>query len=129
MVYSPATGELSVDAPAGVELTSINIDSASGIFTGDAAQNLGGSFDNDADAQYLQGHVRQQLWFAQLWQRGSGRAVRAVRRRRSDGRWLTRWRRRLGPVDLVYVPEPSTVVLLLMGLAGLIARSQRRCPG
>ena len=33
----------------GVELTSINIDSAGGVFTGDAAQNLGGSFDNDAD--------------------------------------------------------------------------------
>jgi hypothetical protein len=30
-------------------LTSINIDSAGGIFTGDAAGNLGGSFDNDAD--------------------------------------------------------------------------------
>ena len=49
VVYSPATGELSVDAPLGVELTSINIDSASGIFNGDAAQNLGGSFDHDAD--------------------------------------------------------------------------------
>ena len=34
----------------------------------------------------------------------------------------------LGPVDLVYVPEPSTGVLLLMGLAGLIVRSQRRRP-
>ena len=32
-----------------VELTSINIDSAAGIFTGDPAENLGGSFDNDAD--------------------------------------------------------------------------------
>ncbi len=43
------SGEIAVDAPAGAELTSINIDSAAGIFTGDAAANLGGSFDNDAD--------------------------------------------------------------------------------
>ena len=32
-----------------MELTSINIDSASGIFTGQPAANLGGSFDNDTD--------------------------------------------------------------------------------
>ena len=32
-----------------MELTSINIDSAGSIFTGAAAENLGGSFDNDAD--------------------------------------------------------------------------------
>ncbi len=37
IVYVPDTGELAVDALAGVELTSINIDSAGGIFTGDAA--------------------------------------------------------------------------------------------
>ncbi len=37
IVYVPDTGELAVDAPAGVELTSINIDSAGSIFTGDAA--------------------------------------------------------------------------------------------
>lgn len=30
---------MAVDAPAGIELTSINIDSASGIFTGSAAEN------------------------------------------------------------------------------------------
>ena len=32
--YNPGTGEVFVDAPAGNELTSINIDSAAGIFTG-----------------------------------------------------------------------------------------------
>jgi hypothetical protein len=47
--YNPRTGEVFVDAPAGVELTSINIDSAAGLFTGQAPMNLGGSFDNDAD--------------------------------------------------------------------------------
>ena len=38
--YDPSTGEVFVDAPAGKDLTSINVDSAAGIFTGDAAQNL-----------------------------------------------------------------------------------------
>lgn len=45
IVYDASTGELSVNAPASTELTSINIDSASGIFAGEP-QNLGGSFDN-----------------------------------------------------------------------------------
>ncbi len=49
IIYNVTTGELGVDAPAGTDLTSININSAAGVFTGDAAQNLGGSFDNDAD--------------------------------------------------------------------------------
>ena len=59
IVYYEATGEVSVNAPAGKELTSVNIESASGIFTGAPAQNLGGSFDNDSDYEHLQGHVRQ----------------------------------------------------------------------
>ena len=49
LIYNARTGELAVDAPVGVELTSINIDSAVGTLTGQAAANLGGSFDNDAD--------------------------------------------------------------------------------
>jgi hypothetical protein len=49
IIYDPRTGELGVDAPASTELTSINIDSAAGIFTNEPAQNMGGSFDNDSD--------------------------------------------------------------------------------
>ena len=47
--YDPTTGEIVIDPPAGREFTSINIDSAAGIFTEDPAQNLGGAFDNDSD--------------------------------------------------------------------------------
>ncbi len=50
ITYNASTGEIAVDAPAAQQLTSINIDSAAAIFTGAPAQNLGGSFDNDADA-------------------------------------------------------------------------------
>jgi hypothetical protein len=49
IVYDPKTGRLSVDAPASRQLTTINIDSQAGIFTGERARNLGGSYDNDAD--------------------------------------------------------------------------------
>ena len=49
LVYDTVTGNLSIDAPAEFELTSINIQSASAIFTDSAAENLAGAFDNDAD--------------------------------------------------------------------------------
>ena len=41
IVYDPTTGEVAVDAPAGTELTSINVDSASGIFTGRSGYQSG----------------------------------------------------------------------------------------
>ena len=34
----------------------------------------------------------------------------------------------LGNVDLIYVPEPSTLVLLTLGLMGLVACGLRRVP-
>ena len=59
LVYNPSSGELSVDPPSGVNLTSINIDSATGIFTGLPAQNLSGAFDNDAEKVGTEvGHLR-----------------------------------------------------------------------
>ena len=49
IVYWSATGELAADVPTGRKFTSINVESPSGIFTGDPARNLGGSFDNHSD--------------------------------------------------------------------------------
>lgn len=49
--YNSVTGEMGVAAPAGVELTAINISSASGIFTADAARNLDGAIDEDTDVK------------------------------------------------------------------------------
>ena len=40
---------MAVDAPFSRNLTSINMDSASRIFAGDPAMNLGGLCDNDSD--------------------------------------------------------------------------------
>ena len=126
VVYNPNTGELAVDAPAGVELTSINIDSAAGFFTGESAQNLGGSFDNDADNNIFKatfGSSFGSLSFGNVAQPGLSEDfvlndLTVVGSLAGGGD--------LGNVDLIYVPEPSTLVLLTLGLLGLVACRRRR---
>jgi hypothetical protein len=118
IVYHAGTGELAVDAPAGAELTSINIDSAAGIFTGAAAQNLGGSFDNDADGNIFKatfGSSFGSLSFGNVAQPGLSEQfvlndLTVVGSLAGGGE--------LGAVDLVYVPEPSTSALLGFGVLG-----------
>jgi hypothetical protein len=116
VVYDPSTGEVAVDAPSGVELTSINIDSAAGIFTGDAAQNLDGSFDNDADYNIFKatfGSSFGSLSFGGVAQSGLSEQfllddLSVVGSLAGGGD--------LGEVDLIYVPEPTSVLLLAAGL-------------
>ena len=121
VVYNAGTGELAVDAPAGVELTSINIDSAAGIFTGEAATNLGGSFDNDADANIFKatfGGSFGSLSFGNVAPSGLSEEfvsgdLTVVGSLAGGGD--------LGNVDLVYVPEPTSILLLTVGtLIGLL---------
>jgi len=49
LVYDPITGEVSIAPPFSGALTSLNVVSTSGIFTGDPPQNLDGLFDNATD--------------------------------------------------------------------------------
>ena len=116
-----------MDAPAGKELTSVNIESTSGIFTGSPAQNLGGSFDNDSDTNIFKatfGSSFGSLSFGNVAQTGLSEAVVAgdltvVGSLAGGGD--------LGSVDLIYIPEPSSVVLLSIGvLAAIVARSRYR---
>jgi hypothetical protein len=117
--YDPGTGEVFVDAPGGVELTSINIDSASGIFTGAAALNLGGSFDNDSDTNIFKatfGSRFASLSFGIVAQPGLSEEfllndLYVIGSLSGGGD--------LGQVDLIYVPEPTSLALLLLGVIGV----------
>lgn len=126
VVYNAATGELAVDAPAQAELTSINIDSASGIFTGQPTANLGGSFDNDSDNNIFKatfGSSFGSLSFGNGAQTGLSEDFVAgdltvIGSLQGGGG--------LGDVDLVYIPEPSGLVLVILGLLGLMAAARLR---
>ena len=125
LVYDANTGELAVDAPAGTELTSINIDSAAGMFTGQPAENLGGSFDNDADTNIFKatfGSSFGSLSFGNVAQPGLNESfvlndLTVVGSLAGGGD--------LGNVDLVYVPEPSTIMLVALGLLVLGGYARR----
>jgi hypothetical protein len=116
IIYNAGTGEVAVDAPAGTNLTSVNIDSAGRIFTGAPAQNLGGSFDNDSDNNIFKatfGSSFGSLSFGNVAQAGLSQQfvlndLTVVGSLAGGGA--------LGNVDLIYIPEPSTIVLALLGV-------------
>jgi hypothetical protein len=120
IVYDARSGELAVDAPSGTDLTSINIDSAAGIFTGEAAANLGGSFDNDADNNIFKatfGSSFGSISFGNVAQAGLAEQfvlndLTIVGSLAGGGA--------LGDVDLIYIREPGTVLLTLLGMASLV---------
>jgi hypothetical protein len=127
ITYNPFSGEVGVDAPADTELTSINIDSTAGIFTGSPARNLGGSFDNDADANIFKatfGSSFGSLSFGNVAQSGFSEQfvlndLTVIGSLAGGGD--------LGNVDLIYVPEPSAVVLVIAGAFSLSMYCRRRC--
>jgi hypothetical protein len=126
LVYNPGTGELAVDAPAAIQLNSINIDSAAGVFTGAPATNLGGSFGNDANNNIFKatfGSSFGSLSFGNVAQAGLSEQfvlndLTVVGSLAGGGD--------LGNVDLIYVPEPSMIALLAMGLLSIAGFSEYR---
>ena len=123
IVYNPADGSLGVDAPAGTDLTSINIDSAAlgfntanvnhaafnGSFDNVAANNLfkatfGSSFPS---VSFGVGVMAAGLSFDQV--AGDLTAVGSL----AGGGDL-------GAVDLIWLPEPSSLLLALLGIVGLL---------
>jgi hypothetical protein len=126
IIYNALTGEVAVDAPAGRELTSVNIDSAASIFTGAPAMNLGGSFDNDKDNNIFKatfGSSFGSLSFGNVAQTGLSQPfvlndLTVVGSLAGGGA--------LGNIDLIYIPEPSTLMLVCLGLLGLGAYGRRR---
>jgi hypothetical protein len=114
--YNATTGEVWIDAPAGTNLTSVNVDSAARIFTGNPAQNLGGSFDNDADGNIFKatfGSSFGSISFGNVAQTGLAENfvlndLTVVGSLAGGGG--------LGEVDLIYVPEPAGALLCAAGL-------------
>ena len=128
LVYDADTGELSVDAPAGKELTSINISSAGSLFTGDKPAVLDGAFDNFAADNVFKatfGGSFGSISFGNVLPDGlSEDAVSAdlsaVGSLAGGGD--------LGDVDLVYIPEPASILLLVLGLMYVAVRVPRSGP-
>ena len=85
------------------ELTSVNIESASSIFTGAPAQNLGGSFDNDTDNNIFKATFGSSFGSISFGNVAKTTLAADGSDGRPDGGGIAgRWRR-LGNVDLIYV--------------------------
>jgi hypothetical protein len=123
--YDPATGEIAVAPPENTQLTSINLDSATGIFTNAPARNLGGSFDNDMDENIFKatfGSSFGQISFGNVAQPGltedfvlGDLSVHGSLTGGGD----------IGQIEIVLgrppiVPEPSALLLMVLGLIGLL---------
>lgn len=126
IVYNALTGEVGVNAPASTNLTSVNIDSASGIFVGhENALNLDGSFDTSSDDNIFKatfGSSFGSLSFGEVAAPGLEKGFVAndltvVGSLEGGGG--------LGDVDLIYVPEPSAAFLALIGAMAMVALRRR----
>ena len=121
IIYNADTGELAVDAPAGTELTLINIDSSASIFTGNRMNDNCSRFFADCGPRNIFkatfGTSFGSLSFGNVAQAGfSEEFVRndltAVGSLAGGGD--------LGNVDLIYIPEPSAMFLAVLGIVGLL---------
>ena len=115
-----------MDAPKGRELTSINIDSAAGNFTGEPAQNLGGRFDNDADNNVFKATFGSSFGSLSFGSVAPPRLTEEflISDLRVIGSLVGG--ADLGDVDLIYipVPEPCTMILISVGIGALICFAQ-----
>ena len=125
VIYNAGTGELAVDAPSGQELTSINITSISGAFIGVKPPILDGAFDNFAADNVFKatfGGSFGSISFGNILRADISEAdlvadLSAVGSLAGGGD--------LGEVDLVYIPEPASALLLLCGALAMILMRRR----
>ena len=125
VVYDPATGEIGWDVAPGRRLTSILISSAARIFTGNRPTCLGSSALEDSDE-----HVSHFTWGSNFGSMSCGNAAQPGLGERFIRNDLTvngslAGGGNLGDVDLIYIPEPSALLLAAMAITGLLALSWR----
>ena len=126
LVYDSNTGELGVDAPANVDLTSINITSGGSRFVGDKPAVLDGAFDNFAADNIFKatfGSSFGDISFGEVLPAGLSSEevvadLTAVGSLAGGGD--------LGAVDLIYIPEPTSLFLVLLGTMGMAFAIRRR---
>jgi hypothetical protein len=128
VLYNAATGEVAVEPSDGMAFTSLNLESAAGIFAQDPAIGLGGPFDIDDDSSVFKatfGGSFGALSFGHIADPGLEESFLlndlTVTGSLAGGGTL-------GDVDLIYipVPEPATGVLAVCGLLVLSIRPRRR---
>ncbi|MCP3959895.1 MAG: hypothetical protein GY719_18785 [bacterium] len=110
LVYDAATGEVRIDIPVGLAVNSINIDSASGIFGGAPARNLGENPDNN----HTDDNIVKSVSYGSFGSTSFGSVARRGLSERfllSDLRVvgsLTDGAGAFGDLDLVYIPEAAS---------------------
>jgi hypothetical protein len=114
--YDPKSGEVVVQVPDDIQLTSISIDSAAGVFTGEPAQSLGGGFDIDSDGTIFKATFGSSFGSLQLGKVAQPGLSEDLLRRDLTVIGSLAGGGGLGDVQLVYVPEPTTILLLVCGL-------------
>jgi hypothetical protein len=128
VLYNALTGEVALDVPPQTGLASIEIVSSAGIFSADPAQNVSGDFDIDNDTTILKlndfmTNTFGSLSFGKIAQPGLTEAF-LLSDLSVDGSFP--YGVGLGNVDLIYIPEPSSLTLAGVGLLVLLAYCRRR---
>ena len=126
LVYDPGSGELRVNAPTSKDLTSINITSAGSLFVGDKPAALDGAFDNFAADNIFKatfGGSFGSITFGNVLDAGIAEDtlladLSAVGSLAGGGD--------LGDVDLIYLPEPTAMLLIGLGFIASLFLMRRR---